>query len=102
MFRGGVNGARWTRKIRVKEIVGGTWTGKYVSKTYSRTANEGQAAQVQRLDLAAQLCEASRKSATRKLTPKEIELKNEEKAMRAAGREATVLAMEKLKPEADR
>ena len=55
---------------------------------------------MQQLDLCAQLCEAGRKSAARKLSAKEIELKKEQKELRAAARAETVARMEKLKDEA--
>lgn len=72
----------------------GKWTGNYISKpTVVHVSAFGQAAQVQKLDLCAQLCEAKRKSVTRKLSGKEVAAKVEQKAKRASGREASVAAL---------
>ena len=63
-MRGGKNHSWWDRTIRVLEKIDGKKTGKYVKKTVSVVRNIGQAAQVQRLDMVAQICQAYRKSAS--------------------------------------
>ena len=61
-FRGGTNrvGATYVQTLRVKEKVNGIATGRFITKKRSRIASLGQAAQVQTLDLIAQICESGR------------------------------------------
>lgn len=101
VFRGGKNRARWTRTYRVKEKVDGKWTGNYITKTTTVNVHGfGQAAQVQRLDLAAQLFETGRKSVTRKLSVREAATKAERKVARATGRADTMQKLEEAKVKA--
>ena len=103
VFRGGKNRASWTRNYRIKEKVDGKWTGNYLPRTTTvHVHGFGQAAQVQRLDLCAQLCEAKRKSVTRKLTPIEVERRSEQKVARASGRADTLGKLEEAKVKASK
>ena len=94
---GGRNGGTWTRKIRVAEKVVGKKTGKFVAKVITRKANEGQAAQTQKLELIAQLCEAGRKATSEMLSAKVLETKLEEKALREVNRNSLLAKVEEEK-----
>ena len=97
VMRGGRNGVTWTRKIRVAEKVAGKKTGKFVAKVITRKANEGQAAQTQKLELIAQLCEAGRKATSEMLSAKVLETKLEEKALREVNRNSLLAKVEEEK-----
>ena len=68
------------------------WTGEFRAKTVTRVANLGQAAQVLKLDLIAQLCEAQRAAAQPK-TERQLAFEVEAKVKRAAQRDETEHAM---------
>ena len=100
VFRGGKNGhpasgrATYQQQRRVKQRnEHGVWTGGYLTKTVTRIANLGQAAQVLKLDLIAQLCEAQRKSCTDAQSAKQKEHQEAQKLLRHEKREATESAM---------
>ena len=87
MSRGGKNarGTIFRQKIRVfKRDAAGNKTSEFVTKIVDRTANVGVAAQAQILDLVAQICEAERGAI--KISPKELAMKEEKKAVRQAER----------------
>ena len=99
-FRGGKNGnpasgrATFTQVRRVKvRDANGTFTGNYLRKTITRLANIGVAAQVLKLDLIAQLCEAQRACASARKSPEQMAFEVEQKAVRQEKREATENAM---------
>ena len=97
VFRGGRNGATWTRKIRVAEKIDGKKTGKFTQKTITVRAVEGQAAQTQRLEVIAQICEAGRKAASQMMSSKEQETKAEAKVLRDVNRNALEAKLEAKK-----
>eukprot|EP00966_Prymnesium_polylepis_P243833 5639146-Prymnesium_polylepis.1 len=92
-MRGGKNNSRWTCDRRVAEKVDGVKTGRFIVKKVNRRANEGVAAYVQRLDLAAQICESTRMAETAKLSAKAEEAKAEAKVLREVNRDATHTAV---------
>ena len=95
VMRGGINFGTWQRTIRVPERdASGQKTGRFVKKTHSRVANLGQAAQVQKLDLIAQITESNRLAASAKYSAKELEFKDEQKVMRDTERTKTESAVE--------
>ena len=99
-FRGGTNDpkAKFVQRVRQKERdENGKWTGRYMTKTMSRRANVGVAAQVLRLDLIAQICEAARAGASASASAKEIATKAEEKLARAAKRDGALASLQGLK-----
>ena len=99
VFKGGTNapGATFTQTIRVKERdERGKPTGRFITKTVSRKANIGVAAQVQKLDFAGQILEAKRESASAKRSAAARETKVDEHLMRQAKRQATEAAIVEL------
>ena len=86
VMRGGRNGATWTTKVRVAEKVDGKKTGNFVTKKITKTANEGQAAQAQKLEAIAQICEAGRKAASQIMSVKQLETKSEQKVLQEVNR----------------
>ena len=101
-FRGGTNcpGAKFKQPVRVKvRDEKGAWTGRYVTKMKSRKANLGLAAQVQKLDLVAQICEAKRASARDALSVGEVAMKAEEKKARGEKRDTALKAVENFQVE---
>jgi ribosomal protein S18 acetylase RimI-like enzyme len=86
VFRGGKNNGTCTYSIRVKEKVNGKWTGNYVKKQVTRRTVAGQAAQVQVLDMIAQIRESTRATAAASLSVKQLETKAEEKVAREVQR----------------
>ena len=87
----------WTRKFRVAEKIDGNNTGKFTQKTITVRAVEGQAAQTQRLEVIAQICEAGRKAASQMMSSKEQETKAEAKVLRDVNRNALEAKLEAKK-----
>ena len=87
VFRGGRNAHTWTRTIRVADKdAAGKKTGTFTKKTITVKAPQGQAAQAQRLECIAQICESGRKATSELLSAKELETKLEAKVLREVGR----------------
>jgi hypothetical protein len=99
VFRGGRNGGSWQRTMRVAERIDGKKTGRYISKKVTVKSVLGQAAQTQKLELVAQICEAKRAGANDKLSAKQQETKVEAKVLREVNRNAAVERCEKRKAE---
>ena len=75
----------------------GQKTGRFIEKVIQVKSVLGQAAQVQKLDLIAQILESKRACASEQFTPKELDLKTEQKKERETKRAEMLASVQKFK-----
>ena len=109
VFRGGKNYVwdpelkkyvrpKWKSRRQGPEIgPDGKPTGRRATKTVWRHANEGQAAQTQRLDLIGQICEAGRPSKRAKMTVDQLTTERLNQEARGSDRALVLVAVEEFK-----